>query len=154
MKAVVDASVAIKWVVPEIHHEAALSLIAMWDADGVEVIVPSWFAREIANVLYQRVRRGDLNGPDAQLAIRAIMTKVYVRDVNWSFGLRSLELAAAFGLKASYDTYYLALAEHLDCELWTADDHFWNVVKTTFPWVKWIGEAEILPIVSQPQSPT
>jgi predicted nucleic acid-binding protein len=51
IQVVVDASIAIKWVIPEVHQAEALSLIATWNADGVDVVVPGWFACEIANVL-------------------------------------------------------------------------------------------------------
>ncbi|MBI5653900.1 MAG: type II toxin-antitoxin system VapC family toxin [Chloroflexi bacterium] len=38
-----------------------------------------------------------------------------------------------------YDCYYLALAELMNCDLWTADERFYNSVKQKFTWVKWIG---------------
>jgi predicted nucleic acid-binding protein len=37
---------------------------------------------------------------------------------------RAIEIAALTGQRASYDSHYLALAERLGCELWTADDRF------------------------------
>jgi predicted nucleic acid-binding protein len=40
----------------------------------------------------------------------------------------------------SYDTAYLALARLLQCELWTADQKFYNAVKDKAIEVKWIGE--------------
>jgi predicted nucleic acid-binding protein len=146
IQVVVDASLAIKWVIPEVHQTEALSLIATWNADGVDVIAPGWFACEIANVLFQRMRRGDLNLSDAQLALGAIVAKVRSRDVEPAVAMRAMEIASLFGLRASYDAQYLALAEQFGCELWTADDKFWNTVKTVYPRVKWVGQAQILSI--------
>jgi predicted nucleic acid-binding protein len=145
---VVDASLAIKWVVPEVYQAEALSLIAVWNADGVEVVVPSWFACEVANVLFQRVRRGALTLSDTRIAFGAINSKVMVRrDVDSeSVALRATELASLLGMRSSYDAQYLALAEHLRCELWTADDRFRVAVKVLYPRVKWAGEAEVLSI--------
>jgi predicted nucleic acid-binding protein len=31
------------------------------------------------------------------------------------------------------------LAEELDCELWTADERFWRLTRTDFPFVRWLG---------------
>jgi predicted nucleic acid-binding protein len=143
---VIDTSLAVKWVVPEIHQAEALSLIAGWVADGVDVIVPSWFACELTNVLFQRMRRGDLTLSDAQLAFGAIFAKVNVREPEPAVALRALEVANDHGLRASYDAHFLALAEYLGIEPWTADDRFWDAVKSNFPWVEWIGQAQILTI--------
>ncbi len=38
---------------------------------------------------------------------------------------------------AAYDSFYLALAEALRCELWTADQHLYDAVGQ--PWVRWVG---------------
>jgi len=38
---------------------------------------------------------------------------------------------------AAYDSFSLALAEVLQCDLWTADQRLYNAVNE--PWVRWIG---------------
>jgi predicted nucleic acid-binding protein len=43
-------------------------------------------------------------------------------------------------MPAVYDTHYLALADILGCDLWTADERFFNSVKEQQPRVKWLGE--------------
>ena len=40
---------------------------------------------------------------------------------------------------AAYDSFYLALAEGLDCELWTADERLHNAAGVA--WVKLLEEA-------------
>ncbi len=39
---------------------------------------------------------------------------------------RAMELAQELGQGAAYDSHYLALAEILDCEMWTADERFYR----------------------------
>jgi predicted nucleic acid-binding protein len=39
---------------------------------------------------------------------------------------------------AAYDSFYLALAESLRCDLWTAARHLRNAVEQS--WVRWAGE--------------
>jgi predicted nucleic acid-binding protein len=41
---------------------------------------------------------------------------------------------------STYDTVYHALAQLLDCEMWTADRKFHDATRTHAPQVKWIGD--------------
>jgi predicted nucleic acid-binding protein len=50
---VVDASLAVKWVLIENWSVEARVQLAAWEDQHIRRIVPSWFACEIANVLYQ-----------------------------------------------------------------------------------------------------
>ena len=53
---VVDASVAIKWVLPETHSEAALRL----QHSNHHLHAPTFATLELGNVLIKKVRRGEL----------------------------------------------------------------------------------------------
>jgi predicted nucleic acid-binding protein len=74
------------------------------------------------------------------------MTKVILAGLELDFsqdpvlGVRAIELANNFSLLATYDAYYLALAERESCEFWTADTRMWNAVKGKFAWVRWMGD--------------
>jgi predicted nucleic acid-binding protein len=52
---------------------------------------------------------------------------------------RALELAQRFSLPATHDAHYLALAERLGAEFWTADRRLTRAVQVTLPWVHWIA---------------
>ena len=53
---------------------------------------------------------------------------------------RALELASLLQQGAVYDAHYMALAESLDCELWTADRRFHHAVGASIDNVKWLGD--------------
>ena len=52
---------------------------------------------------------------------------------------RIYRLACEYGI-AAYDAAYLALAQVLDCILWTGDRAFYHAVHRNEPRVRWIGD--------------
>ena len=52
----------------------------------------------------------------------------------------AMQLAGELRQGAAYDAHYLALAESLDCELWTADQRFYGAANAVIGNVRWIGE--------------
>ena len=58
---VIDASVAVKWVVPEVGSEAAIVLL------GRELWAPSLWLAEAANALLKKSRRGEITEDEARL---------------------------------------------------------------------------------------
>ena len=142
---VVDASLAVKWVLLEEHSAEAVQLLGTWDEQGFDLVAPSWFPCEVSNVLFQRYRNGIVSAEQARSALIYLLRLVPSSDYEPTAAVRALELATRFSLRATYDSHYLALAEHLDCELWTADQRFWNATRATFPRVRWIGEVALEP---------
>lgn len=49
--------------------------------------------------------------------------------------LRAWTMADKFSLPAVYDAHYLALAELLEGEFWTADGRLARTVQSSLPWV-------------------
>ena len=136
---VVDASLAVNWVLEEDQTAEARATLHEWQTRGARRIVLSWFGCEVANVLYKRVRKRALSVLDAQIAIDALLQDVTVHDVEPDVSKRALEIAYQLGNPASYDAHYVALAECLGCEIWTADERFWNSAGAGFSFLKWIG---------------
>lgn len=65
---------------------------------------------------------------------------------QWFPGLQAALLRHRLKSKAVYsiistihDAHYLALAQTLDCEFWTADERLYNAVRDQLPWVRWLG---------------
>ena len=52
---------------------------------------------------------------------------------------RGYELATQYNRPTAYDAQYLALAERLSCDFWTADERMFNAVKDKSPDLQWIG---------------
>jgi predicted nucleic acid-binding protein len=113
---VVDASVAIKWVVGETGTREALALL-----QNNELIAPNLILPECANILWKKMRRGELTLPEARFAGRLIEgSDLQLRDMLPLFG-PSVELSAELDHPA-YDCTYLALALQENARFVTADD--------------------------------
>ncbi len=140
---VVDASVAVKWVLEEIYTAEAVDLHTVWEANGVQPIAPSWFACEVSNILFKRVRRDELALADAKQALAGILDAVQLRDPEPAIAAHALDIAAQLSQTATYDAQYAALAEAEGCELWTADERFWRAAQPLCPYIRWVGEHQV-----------
>jgi len=115
---VVDASVAIKWIIEEDGSDAALAL------RGLDLAAPALFRTEIATVLRTIAARQEISEGQARELFAFLQTApVVIMDHDEELEGRALELALSLQ-HPIYDCVYLALAERLDCRLVTADRRF------------------------------
>jgi predicted nucleic acid-binding protein len=125
---VIDASVAVKWVLPEDDAPAALRLLD----EGGEFLAPELLAAEVSSAVLKKVRRGLLRAADGPGLVAALL-QAPVRTVP----TRDL-VPAAFPLAlrlgcSLYDGVYLALAVAADADLVTADGKLLRAAKTWPP---------------------
>ena len=141
--AVVDASLAVKWLVEEDNSDRAHALARMWADDGTTPAAPYLLPVEVANVLHRRVVRGEFNVETAVRLLETLLSSgIDLRETPW-IHVRAIELADALGQGAVYDAHYLALAESLGCDLWTADERFFRATARESSAVNWIGNFEL-----------
>jgi predicted nucleic acid-binding protein len=113
---VIDASVAVKWVLPEDGAERAAALRGQPD----ELIAPTLIAAEIGSTMRKQVAANQLAVAEA-LSAAEIATGLLNRLVPIpELAGRALELAIELR-HPIYDCFYLALAEREDVALVTAD---------------------------------
>jgi predicted nucleic acid-binding protein len=112
---VVDASVAVKWVLPEPDSGRA---VALRGTDAL--IAPSLVIAEVGNALWKSVLRGDVEKSDASAALQ-IAVAHFERIVSIDqLAARALELAVDLR-HPIYDCLYLALAEREQIPIVSAD---------------------------------
>lgn len=141
-RVVVDASVAVKWLVNEVASEKALALARFWVRSGIQPTAPYLMPTEVANALYRRVLRGEMSLQAAAMLIDGLLDSGLDIREPVSLHIRAIEMAAQLGQDTIYDTHYLALAELMDCELWTADERFYRAAKLEFRFIRWLREFE------------
>ena len=136
---VVDASLAFKWLVREEHTDKALAILREWHDEEVTPAAPHLLPFEVSNALHKRVTRGELSIEGAADLIGNLLTSQIELHQPWNLHGKALEIASRFGHASAYDAHYLALAESLDCELWTADEKFYRFIGEDDRHVRWIG---------------
>ena len=95
---------------------------------------------EVANALHRRVLRGELTVGVASDLIQDLMSLGIVFHATPDLHSRALELASWLKQGAVYDAHYLALAESLGCDVWTADRRFHRSARLGVDNVRWIGD--------------
>ena len=118
---VVDASIAVKWLLPEIHSGAARRILG----GRHELVAPDLIWAEAGNVLWKRVRSGTVSTDDAQALLRDLRRFPITTLPLSSLVESALEIAVSFG-RSVYDSLYLALALSRQCQLVTADRRLYN----------------------------
>ena len=122
----VDASVAIKWVVEEPGTAEALAL-RRYRLSAPDLLIP-----ECANILWKKARRQEMSADEALLAARLLEHA----DVELIPMRRLLEPATRLAIQLdhpAYDCFYLALAQSTQCSFVTADAKFCAKVKGRVP---------------------
>ena len=122
---VVDASVVIKWVFPEVHGEAALRLFY----EAKEFLAPDFLFAETTNAILMKVRRREIPPEEGLLLIadidRLVIEPVSCRDLV----AEAYRIATAHG-RSIYDALYVALAIQRKTRLITADDRLYNALSS------------------------
>ena len=120
---VVDASVAIKWFIPEIHSEAALQAKQLRQ----RLHVPAFITMELGSVIAKKIRRGELSRENGRTILKEIPHLPLQRHADERLFPAAYELALDTQ-QCLYDCLYLALAEAVDGQLITADRKFYKAL--------------------------
>jgi predicted nucleic acid-binding protein len=122
---IVDASVVIKWHVVETHTDAALRLLR----DDVPALhVPDLMFPEVGNILWKKVRRGDLTEEEARRIGHLVAAAPLEVHPSAPLLEAALEIAVRTG-RTVYDSLYVALAVRMDSRVVTADEKLYNALK-------------------------
>lgn len=120
MKFVLDASVAIKWALPEADSSKALALRDDYRNGIHELIAPDIFPLEVAHALTRAERRKILQQGEA---LKELVLLMQTRPRLHPFGAllgRAVEISSQARIGV-YDCVYVALAEREQCSIVTSD---------------------------------
>ena len=118
MTLVIDASVAVKWILPEPGSNEAAAL----RAPGAELIAPSLVVAELGSALWKKHLRSEIARRDVVSALRLAVSQFTGMVPAESLAESALEFALNVRHPV-YDCFYIALAAREKAPLVTADEN-------------------------------
>jgi predicted nucleic acid-binding protein len=134
MKYVLDASIALCWVLPRSFSAKALKLRDDYINRVHNFIAPDHFPGEIANALTKAERQKLIPVGNAAGCYATILADCPILDPYFPLAARAIDISSKTRT-AFYDCLYVALAEQEQCEVVTVDDKFINGIQKQFPFV-------------------
>lgn len=118
---VLDASVVIKWLVPELHSDRAERFIAAFRAGKLDFIAPDIVSAEVGHSLGRLVVRREISHDACFDALADYLALALPTTPSVGLVSRAARLALDH-MGSFYDALYLSLAFERDCPLLTADE--------------------------------
>lgn len=124
---IVDANLALSIVLDYPTSKEIQGLWTDWVQNDVEIAAPNLWVYEVTSAIHKLYMLKQFGESSAEAALDAVLS-LDVRLVEVGTGLCQLAFSWATRLNqlATYDSFYLALAEKLDAELWTLDRRLSN----------------------------
>ena len=123
---VVDANVAVKWIIKQPLRERALAVLTRPDI----LVAPTLFVSEVTSAVWQYVRAGQIDREQAHHALSATLDQVTLLEEDRHLAETALAVALELGY-APYDCFYLVAAINRDALLVTADKRLVNRLAST-----------------------
>jgi predicted nucleic acid-binding protein len=118
---VIDASVALKWFIPEIHEAEAKRFL---DPNNL-LFAPDLLPSEFGNILWKKIRRGEITPGESARIVVEMQSAPLSFFPTLDLLPDALRIADATG-RTVYDSMYVALAAARGCRLVTADRKLYN----------------------------
>ena len=131
---VIDASLAIRLILPDPRRAALRARMEGWLQEGYELVAPALWLYEMTTALCKAAFFGLITAEEAERSlplVSALAIQLVAADAEQA--RLAFVWTRRLNRAAGYDSFYLALAESLNCELWTADRRLHNAVG--LPWV-------------------
>jgi predicted nucleic acid-binding protein len=137
---VVDASVIVEVIAPTVRPDApAIEFMEKLASGQARVVAPALLWLEVSNALLTGIRRSRWDGVAADSAA-ARLDRLDVRAADTAPDrARAFELARRYDNWPVYDMLYLALAERLGTEFYTADEKL-RARLAHLPWVRGLDD--------------
>jgi predicted nucleic acid-binding protein len=135
----VDANVAVKWVIAQTHSDRARQLFEDTVVARGRLFAPPLLLAEVSNTIYQHQRSRDprwhISAVEARAALERFLALPVVLLAPYGLYERAFAFALEHGFNTTYDSVYVVLAQILGVEMWTDDQALLRVLGSGVPWV-------------------
>jgi predicted nucleic acid-binding protein len=111
-----------------------------WHEAGQQFVAPVLQRYELTNAFHRYQATGQFSIAFVESALASAFLLPIVFHDPAADHQRAMEIARQFNRPAAYDAHYLALAERLGVEFWTADRRLANAVSHSLSWVHLVGD--------------
>ncbi|MDX1999946.1 MAG: type II toxin-antitoxin system VapC family toxin [Thermoanaerobaculia bacterium] len=139
---VVDASFALRLLVPSVDTAAAHEHWRQWHQECRTLLAPTYWAVEVASGLRRLEAHDQLTGLETERALAGCFELgVDLLPVDAALARSALDWSRRLGQAKAYDAFYLAVAELAGADLWTADLRLVRGARQAgITWVHGLGE--------------
>lgn len=140
---VVDANLCVALIVPLAYSDAAAKKWLSWTSERVNLYAPRLWEYEVVSALRKAIVAGLIAGDEMESALqRLYMLGVEVVNPDIKLHRSALQWSERLMQPVAYHCQYLALAESIQAELWTADKRLIVALKDqNISWLHWIGKS-------------
>lgn len=141
---VIDANLGASAILTIKGMENVPLLFAKWVKEKRNLFAPEWWRSEVVTIFRKYTFHKLITPRQAHQAIDDLeYLEVIMFPVDSLLCHKAFDWAEKLGHSKIYDLIYLALAESMNAEFWTADQRLINSARTLkVSWVKWIGDSE------------
>lgn len=126
---VLDAGTVVSSFIPNEHRALLRERLRQWQRDETIFYAPSLWVYETTSTVSKLQHFKSLSPDDAQRTLRLIQKfPIHIIEPDISMIQAAFEWTNRLKRAAAYDSFYLVLARHLDCTLWTIDRRLVNAV--------------------------
>jgi predicted nucleic acid-binding protein len=148
---VIDANVLVALVIPLEYSGQASEKVDLWLTTGADLVAPLLWTYEAVSAIRKYVASGSLTHAEASAAIQALCA-LGIRGIEPTEELHfgALRWAERLGDFVAYDPAYLAVAEQLGADFWTADGKLLTKFRDRglpMSWIHHISEPAALTLV-------
>jgi len=141
--AVLDSGILLATVQTEAYTQHAKTLLKRLSEQDIQFAAPNLLRYELVAVTRKWVYRELATPEDAETALDTLLSYPVELYFDEALLKRGYELATEHNRPTAYDAQYLAVAERLSCEFWSADERLFNAVKDRFTSIRWLGNVEL-----------
>ncbi len=127
---IVDANIALSLVLDYPHSQVFQDLWIGWVQNDIQIAAPQLWLYEVTSAIHKIFMLGQIGKTSAVSALEVVLSlDVHLVDLDAELCESAFNWATRLNQMATYASFYLALAENLDAEFWTVDQHLSNTAR-------------------------
>jgi predicted nucleic acid-binding protein len=138
---VIDSNILIAFgLADEPLYTQANRILSMWQTTEERLTAPRLFRSEMTAVIRKVVYQERMTLEQGRAMLAQLLNYPIEFHEDDALLKEAYELAVRFNRPRAYDTQYMALAQRLNCDFWTADERLVNSTRGQFSHIRWLGD--------------